>query len=89
MVVLYPLYFDANRSREAGRRVPRSLAVKNPTLAELQEAAKRAGHRVEVEEAVAHPSRAWEAEGRVLIVGGGKKTEIIQAVAEALKAQRS
>lgn len=89
IVVLYPLYFDANRSRAEGRRVPRKLAVASPKLEELAEAARQADYRVEVEADRSHPRRPWAGDGRVLIVGGGKKSAIVQAVGEVLKAQRS
>ncbi len=89
IVVLYPTYFDSSCSRAQGRRVERKLAVASPTLEELREAARRAGYRVETEEGGAHSSRPWKREGRILIVGGGKKTEILHAVAREMKTQRS
>lgn len=89
VVVLYPTYFDASRSRAQGRRVGKDVALASPTLEEVREAARRAGYRVEAEEGSAHSSRPWKREGRVLIVGGGKKTEILHAVAREMKAQRS
>jgi signal recognition particle subunit SRP19 len=89
VVVLYPTYFDSTRSRGEGRRIPRSLAVENPTVEEIKEAAKRLGYRVETEVRTSHPSRPWKREGRVLILGGGKKTAIISSVAQEIKAHRS
>ncbi len=88
-MVLYPSYFDASKSRQEGRRVPKALAVNSPSLEELRDAAKRLGHRVEVEEDVSHPSRPWAEEGRVLILGGGKKTALIGSIAREIKAHRS
>lgn len=89
VVVLYPLYFDATRSRHEGRRVSKKLAVRGPTVDDVAEAARRAKYRVEVEAGAAHPARPWKGEGRVLIVGGGRKTEILQAVARQLRGQKS
>lgn len=89
VVVLYPLYFDAAASRQQGRRVSRQLAIRDPTAEELAEAARRRGYRVELEPRAAHSRRPWKHEGRILIVGGGQKTAILQAIAEELKAQRS
>ncbi len=89
VVALYPAYFDSTRSREEGRRVSKSMAVANPTAEELREAAKILGYRVEVESEVAHPSKPYKAEGRILILGGGRKTEILRAVAKKLRSQRS
>ncbi|MDX1534913.1 MAG: signal recognition particle subunit SRP19/SEC65 family protein, partial [Thermoplasmata archaeon] len=81
IVVLYPLYFDGAVSREDGRRVSTKVAVRDPTLEELAEAARRSDYRVEVEPGAAHPRRPAKREGRILIVGGGTKTAIVQAVA--------
>ncbi len=89
IVVLYPLYFDATASRHEGRRVPTKLAVRDPTLEELVEAARRRDYRVEAEPGAAHPGRPAKREGRILIVGGGTKTAILHEVAKELKAQRS
>jgi signal recognition particle subunit SRP19 len=89
IVVLYPLYFDGTVSRHEGRRVPATVAVRDPSLEELAQAARRNDYRVEIEPEAAHPRRPAKREGRILIVGGGTKTAIVHAVAEELKAQRS
>ncbi len=64
-------------------------ALSAPTLDEVSRAAKRLGYRVETEHEIAHPSRHWKTEGRVLVVGGGKKTDIIRSVAREMRSQRS
>ena len=89
IVVLYPLYFDGAVPRHEGRRVPAKVAVRDPTLEELAEAARRSDYRVEVESSAAHPRRPAKREGRILIVGGGTKTAILHAVTKELKSQRS
>ncbi len=43
----------------------------------------------ESENGVAHPSRPRKREGRVLILGGGRKTAIIRSVAQEIRAHRS
>jgi len=40
---IYPIYFDSSRSLKQGRRVPLSLAVKNPMAKELAEACASLG----------------------------------------------
>ena len=40
---IYPVYFDASRSLQEGRRVPLKLAVKNPMAKELAEATTSLG----------------------------------------------
>lgn len=40
---IYPVYFDASRSLQEGRKVPLKLAVKNPMAKELAEATTSLG----------------------------------------------
>jgi len=41
--ILYPCYFNANLMRSQGRRITRSRAVKDPSLADIERAVKRCG----------------------------------------------
>ncbi|CCC68190.1 hypothetical protein NCAS_0B01060 [Naumovozyma castellii] len=41
--IIYPCYFDKNRSHKEGRRVPKELAVENPLAKTLSDAAGRLG----------------------------------------------
>jgi signal recognition particle subunit SRP19 len=40
---VYPVYFDASRTLQEGRRVPLKLAIQNPMAKELAEAAASLG----------------------------------------------
>ncbi len=70
---LYPLYFDANRTRSQGRRVGRELAVPNPLAREIVEAVQLLGLDTVFEPGKVHP-KDWSNPGRVrvLIKEGGK-----------------
>jgi signal recognition particle subunit SRP19 len=87
-IVLYPAYFDLKRTREEGRRVPRSLAVDGPTAEEIGDAAKALGLTPKVEADRAYPPSHWRREGRVLVRADYYKTSVIRKVAERLKAAR-
>ena len=63
---LYPVYFDATRSRAAGRRVGKELAVTNPLAREIVDAASREGLRTYFEPGKAHP-KDWANPGRVKV----------------------
>ena len=41
--IIWPAYFDQTKTRKNGRRVSKNLAVPNPKIEELQEAAKKLG----------------------------------------------
>lgn len=87
-IVLYPAYFDLDRSRDQGRRVARRWAVESPTAQEVASAAKALGLEPHVEEDKAFPSTPWRKEGRVLVRADYFKTSIVQKVAKHIKESR-
>lgn len=70
---LYPLYFDANRTRSEGRRVGQELAVHNPLAREIVDAVQLLGLDTVFEPGKMHP-KDWGNPGRVrvLIKEGGR-----------------
>lgn len=63
---LYPLYFDASRSRAQGRRVPLSLAVRNPLATEIISACAAMRLPSVFEAGKLHP-KDWANPGRVKV----------------------
>ena len=61
---LYPLYFDASRTRAEGRRVGKELAVENPLAREIVDAVQLLGLNVVFEPGKMHP-KDWANPGRV------------------------
>ena len=88
-IVLYPAYFDAERSRDDGRRVARKLAVNAPTAEEIAEAAGALGLKPKVEAEASHPSTPWKHDGRVLVNADFFKTSVVRKVAEKMKEGRA
>ena len=88
-IVLYPLYFDAERSREDGRRVARKVAVSGPSVEEIAAAADALGLKPKVEAERAHPSTPWKRDGRVLVRADYFKTSVVRKVAEKVKEGRA
>ena len=82
--VLWPIYFDADASRLEGRKVPKQLAIRNPSIDESFKAAKKLGLNP-IKEEKAHPARWWRKEGRILVDKKGRKLEIIRKIAEYIK----
>ncbi|KAK5636356.1 hypothetical protein RRF57_012068 [Xylaria bambusicola] len=64
--MLYPVYFDATRSRAEGRRVPASLAVKNPLAREIANACAALRLSPVFEAHRTHP-KDWANPGRVRV----------------------
>ncbi|MCC6028912.1 MAG: signal recognition particle protein Srp19 [Candidatus Korarchaeum sp.] len=86
--VIYPSYFDSRLSRKDGRRVPRSLAIRGPTLQDLVNALKSLSIRFYVEKDKGRPSRWYKFEGRVLVHYEGKKEELLKTLAREMVRQR-
>ncbi|KAF2230054.1 signal recognition particle, SRP19 subunit [Viridothelium virens] len=64
---LYPLYFDASRTRTEGRRVPASAAVTNPLARTIVDAVATLGLSAVFEPGKTHP-RDWANPGRVRVL---------------------
>ena len=63
---LYPVYFDATRTRAEGRRVPRGLAVRNPLATEIVRACAALRLPTVLEAGKLHP-KDWANPGRVKV----------------------
>ncbi|MES1909168.1 MAG: hypothetical protein MHM6MM_001958 [Cercozoa sp. M6MM] len=91
--VLYPAYFDKNRSIKQGRRVSKELAVKHPTAHDIAEAAAQLGLPVLLERKQ-HPKDHWSVgRARVMLLDEqmrpakpdiATKEELLQRVAKLL-----
>lgn len=85
--ILYPCYFNALITRGEGRRVSRKLAVKGPTLGNLEKALKKARltYRVEPKQ---HPALWDKKEGRVLVTWKESKEKLLKRVAQVIEGER-
>lgn len=89
--IVWPAYFDADKSRRDGRRVPRDLAVTDPMVDEIAKAVQQVGYDAVIERDVAYPRQPWEPTGRVRVrdADDARKNDLVQAVAAYVKALRS
>ncbi|VVB71471.1 Signal recognition particle 19 kDa protein [uncultured archaeon] len=86
-LVIWPIYFDAARSRSDGRMVPLQSAVSDPSLDMVITASLKAGFKPEIEREKRHP-KLWhqaEAAGRILVVKNGPKSAVLKRIAASLK----
>lgn len=86
--VLWPAYFDRERSRAEGRRVSAALAVNEPDAKWVEAAARKVGLDVTVEEKAHHPSLPYDRPGRVLVKKSGPKETILGKVAKQMRASQ-
>lgn len=73
---LYPVYFDASRSRRGGRRVSAALAVPNPLARALVDACAALQLKTVFEPGKTHP-RDWANPGRVRVLLGAVPNKFV------------
>ena len=83
-LVVWPEYFDARRSRSQGRRVPKRLAVFNPTTEIITKVLMRLGYEFRIEEDKSYPANWYHKRGRILVENSLPKTELLQTISERL-----
>jgi len=83
--VVWPEYFDSNRTKSEGRKVPKWLAVDSPKAAAIVEAAEKLGLNPTVEKEVAYPKSWWIKSGKVSVEKRWSKTETLRQIAKKMK----
>ena len=87
--IIWPAYFDVGKTRKKGRRVPKSLAVPNPKILELQAAAVRLGLKNEVAMETGYPKTPWQKTGSIFVEKKTAKEQLIKNLAKQLLKIRS
>ena len=82
--IIWPIYFDASKTRREGRRVPKNLAVQSPKIDEVKQAADRLGIKSEVKLEAHFPKMPWAKTGMLLVEKKEAKEKIIQKIAKQL-----
>lgn len=82
--IIWPIYFDASKTRKNGRRVSKTLAVQSPKIDEIKLAVDRLGLKNEVRPEAHFPKLHWAKTGMVLVEKREAKEKIIQKIAKQL-----
>ena len=82
--IIWPIYFDINKSRKEGRRVPKNCAVQSPKIAEIKEAADKIGLQNELKAEAHFPKNPWAKTGMLLVEKKEAKEAIIKQIAKQL-----
>jgi signal recognition particle subunit SRP19 len=82
--IIWPIYFDINKSRAEGRRVPKNCAVQSPKILEIKEAADKLCLQNEMNIEAHFPKNPWAKTGMLLIEKNEPKEKIIQKLAKQL-----
>ncbi|MBD3353938.1 MAG: hypothetical protein GF364_20820 [Candidatus Lokiarchaeota archaeon] len=81
--IIWPQYFDSERSWKMGRRLPEDIAIPLPTADELMQAAISLGYDAYVNPMVKYPKTWWDPPGCLLIdTMGQKKRKVMEKLVE-------
>ena len=90
-IIIWPVYFDAQKSRRMGRKVPLSLAVKKISIKEIELALKKLNLKYEIEPNKKHPAVWFEYSDRLLIEKPGtmSKNMLLKIIAKKIRELRN
>jgi signal recognition particle subunit SRP19 len=82
--IIWPAYFDSNKTRKQGRRVSRELAVQSPRIIEIEEAARSLGLEHELVLEKGYSRTPWFKGGMLLVRKKEPKEQLIKKIAKQL-----
>jgi signal recognition particle subunit SRP19 len=83
--ILFPAYFDVNRSIRLGRRLAKVKAIPLPTIEELAEAATKLDYAAEIDPHAKYPRTWYDSPGMLLIdTMGQKKIKVMEKIAKEI-----
>ena len=82
--IIWPVYFDANKSKSEGRRVSKNLAVAVPKIIEIQQAVEKIGLKNELNATAGYPKTPWIKMGMLIVEKKESKEQIILKIAKEL-----
>ncbi len=84
MIIIYPQYFDKNLTLSEGRKIPKHLAIKEPSLNDIIKALKKLKLQYTSEKNKSYPKRWYEKSGRVLVENKKNKRETLKEIANKI-----
>jgi signal recognition particle subunit SRP19 len=82
--IIWPVYFDAAKSKSEGRRVSKNMAIISPKILEIKEAADKLGLQNEINPTAGYPKTPWSKMGMLTVEKNEPKEQIILKLATQL-----
>jgi len=86
-ITIWPVYIDASKTRNEGRRLSKDLGVNSPKLSELFEAAVELDLEPESVPEAAYPRTWWDKTG-YLLVNKSNKSKLLVELASKISVLR-
>ena len=87
-VMIWPIYLDADKSLNEGRKVSMEYAIREPRIKEIIKATEKLRYKYLAEEDKAYPGEWYNKSGRVIITSDESKKEILINLSNTIKQMR-
>ena len=87
-VMIWPIYLDAEKSLNDGRKVSKEYAIPEPRIKEIIKATEKLRYKYVAEEDKAYPGEWYNKSGRVIITTDESKKEILISLSNTIKEMR-
>ena len=88
-IIIWPAYFDSTKTRSSGRRIPKNIAVPQPKISEIKEAAEKLGIGCELVQDASYSKTPWIQAGMILVKKKEPKDQTLKKIARQLLVLRS
>ncbi len=82
--IVWPVYFDALKTRGEGRKIPKKFALSSPKIEEIVEAAKALNLNPKTNLDARYPREWWQKSGYVVLDKLKTKNETLLALAKKM-----
>lgn len=88
-IIIWPVYFDSTKTRKAGRRISKNLAVQSPNASEIKIAMENVGFEYNIVEGKSYPKTSWLKSGMFATRKMKTKDQTIRNIAKQLLKNRN
>jgi len=86
--IIWPAYIDASKTRRGGRRIPKNIAIDNPSIQEIYLVAQAFKYNPIINSSARYSRAWWESPGYVKVIKKEKKKRMLQKIALGIKKLR-
>ena len=88
-LIVWPAYFDSNKTREKGRRVSKIISVQAPKIEEIESAVKSLSLKYDLVPLKGYSKAPWAKPGMILVQKKESKEKLLKRIASELLKIRS
>ena len=87
-VMIWPIYLDAGKSLNEGRKISKEYAISEPRIKEIIKATQKLRYKYTAEVDKSYPGEWYNKSGRIIITSDESKKEILINLSNTIKQMR-